>query len=179
MYLIPATRMQSKESLIGTYPRKSEGSIPLLAAQTQLTHTHTLQDTHTHPTPSQARQTLTFISKTSSATTKSNTTKSTGLYQFFENGETLPKQNWTGRAWKAQELRQKSFDDLHKLWYVLLKERNVLATQREEATRLKLPKQIWTNQGRLKKCQKSMARIKFVLNERQREYEQHLLKQQS
>lgn len=56
-----------------------------------------------------------------------------------------------GRAWKAQELRQKSFDDLHKLWYVLLKERNVLATQREEATRLKLPKQIWTNQGRLKK----------------------------
>jgi large subunit ribosomal protein L47 len=56
-----------------------------------------------------------------------------------------------GRAWKAQELRQKSFDDLHKLWYVLLKERNVLATQRQEATRLKLPKQIWTNQGRLKK----------------------------
>jgi hypothetical protein len=32
-----------------------------------------------------------------------------------------------------------------------LKERNVLATQREEASRLKLPKQIWTNQGRLKK----------------------------
>lgn len=82
----------------------------------------------------------------------------------------------------------------------MLKERNVLATQREEASRLKLPKQIWTNQGRLKKvceyddviitniqfiksaifkCQKSMARIKFVLNERQREYEQQLLKQQS
>lgn len=81
-----------------------------------------------------------------------------------------------------------------------MKERNVLATQREEASRLKLPKQIWTNQGRLKKvceyddviitniqfiksaifkCQKSMARIKFVLNERQREYEQQLLKQQS
>ncbi|KAF1804226.1 54S ribosomal protein L4 [Mucor lusitanicus] len=122
---------------------------------------------------------IALSAETSSATTTSNTTKSTGLYQFFENNETLPKQNWTGRAWKAQELRQKSFDDLHKLWYVLLKERNVLATQREEATRLKLPKQIWTNQGRLKKCQKSMARIKFVLNERQREYEQHLLKQQA
>ncbi|KAG2232018.1 hypothetical protein INT48_000573 [Thamnidium elegans] len=102
--------------------------------------------------------------------------KATGLYQFFENNQALPKQLWTGRAWKAQELRQKSFDDLHKLWYVLLKERNVLATQREEASRLKLPKQLWTNQGRLKKCQKSMARIKFVLNERQREYEQQLMK---
>lgn len=33
--------------------------------------------------------------ETSSATTP-NTTKSTGLYQFFENNETLPKQNWTG-----------------------------------------------------------------------------------
>ncbi|CEP12998.1 hypothetical protein [Parasitella parasitica] len=108
-----------------------------------------------------------------------STTKPTGLYQFFENNEALPKQNWTGRAWKAQELRQKSFEDLHKLWYVLLKERNVLATQREEAARLKLPKQIWTNQGRLKKCQKSMARIKFVLYERQREYEQQSLEQQS
>ncbi|GAA5815630.1 hypothetical protein MFLAVUS_009142 [Mucor flavus] len=110
------------------------------------------------------------------STTPAAPVKATGLYQFFENNQALPKQLWTGRAWKAQELRQKSFDDLHKLWYVLLKERNVLATQREEASRLKLPKQLWTNQGRLKKCQKSMARIKFVLNERQREYEQQLMK---
>ncbi|KAI8137509.1 mitochondrial 39-S ribosomal protein L47 (MRP-L47)-domain-containing protein [Fennellomyces sp. T-0311] len=100
--------------------------------------------------------------------------KPQGLNQFFENGEALPKQIWTGRAWKASELRLKSFDDLHKLWYVLLKERNVLATQREEAKRLGINEQIWTNAGRLKKCQKSMARIKFVLNERQREYEKLL-----
>ncbi|KAI9471929.1 MAG: mitochondrial 39-S ribosomal protein L47 (MRP-L47)-domain-containing protein [Benjaminiella poitrasii] len=104
-----------------------------------------------------------------------NTAKPKGLYQFFENNETLPKQIWTGRAWKTQELRQKSFEDLHKLWYVLLKERNVLATQREEARRLRVLKQLWTNQGRLKKCQKSMARIKGVLYERQREYEKQLM----
>ncbi|KAI9256902.1 mitochondrial 39-S ribosomal protein L47 (MRP-L47)-domain-containing protein [Sporodiniella umbellata] len=98
-------------------------------------------------------------------------TKPKGLYQFFENNQALPEQIWTGRSWKAKELRQKSFEDLHKLWYVLLKERNLLATQKHEASRLNIPTQTWTNRGRMMKCQKSMARIKCVLNERQREFE--------
>ncbi|CEG66867.1 Putative MRP-L47-domain-containing protein [Rhizopus microsporus] len=116
----------------------------------------------------------TVFSETAATTTKN---KPKGLYQFFENNQTLPKQVWTGRSWKAKELRQKSFEDLHKLWYVLLKERNLLATQKHEANRLNLPKQIWTNEGRMRKCQKSMARIKCVLYERQREYEKLMAEQ--
>ncbi|KAG0316258.1 54S ribosomal protein L4 mitochondrial [Dissophora globulifera] len=90
-----------------------------------------------------------------------------GVEEFFENGKTLPtEKSWTGRSWRASELRVKSFDDLHKLWFVLLKERNVLAAQKEEARRFHISKQYFSNKGRQIKCQKSMARIKFVLNER-------------
>ncbi|XWS37385.1 hypothetical protein CRYUN_Cryun19dG0038400 [Craigia yunnanensis] len=66
------------------------------------------------------------------------------------------------RSWKASELRLKSWDDLHRLWYVLLKEKNMLMTQRQmlHAQNLQFP-----NPERIPKV-KSMCRIKQVLIER-------------
>ncbi|KAI9454817.1 mitochondrial 39-S ribosomal protein L47 (MRP-L47)-domain-containing protein [Boletus coccyginus] len=90
-------------------------------------------------------------------------------HETLEARESLTE---SGRPWHAAELRRKSFRDLHTLWYVLLRERNVLATQREEARRIGIQ-----NPEALaapimdRMCRKSMARLKFVLNERRLHYE--------
>ncbi|TKY85630.1 hypothetical protein EX895_005169 [Sporisorium graminicola] len=74
------------------------------------------------------------------------------------------------RSWLASELRLKSSKDLHTLWYVLLMERNRLATAWEELNRVgaRQAARMWSeNLGRKNhRVRKSMARIKFVLNER-------------
>lgn len=114
-----------------------------------------------------------------------------GLYAFFERrpvdttrGEvsdgtgdgkqissTLPtwteSQSLSSRAWRASELRLKSFEDLHTLWFVLLKERNLLATQLEEARRLGVDIQQSTRVNERRwRVRKAMSRIKGVLSER-------------
>lgn len=51
------------------------------------------------------------------------------LWQFFSHKKFIrtPKEvQHTSRPWSVQELRKKSFEDLHSLWYVCLKERNKL-----------------------------------------------------
>ncbi|RID48858.1 hypothetical protein BRARA_I05337, partial [Brassica rapa] len=55
------------------------------------------------------------------------------LEEFFEfdRSQDEDKPVVYGRGWKASELRLKSWDDLQKLWYVLLKEKNMLMTQRQ------------------------------------------------
>ncbi|GMK56365.1 hypothetical protein CspeluHIS016_0302050 [Cutaneotrichosporon spelunceum] len=74
----------------------------------------------------------------------------------------------SGRSWSAPELRLKSFEDLHTLWYLLLRERNVIATQKAERKRLRIASQYGGKLLSIQslRCRKSMARIKYVLNER-------------
>lgn len=77
--------------------------------------------------------------------------------------EVVSNNTTTGDAWPAVLLRMKSFDDLHKLWHVLLQEKNFLLTERQHA---KAYRSQWKGHGRLKKVKLSMKRILTVLSRR-------------
>ncbi|KVI06321.1 hypothetical protein Ccrd_015334, partial [Cynara cardunculus var. scolymus] len=57
------------------------------------------------------------------------------LEEFFE-ADRNPEEE---KPLEAFELHVKSWDDLHKLWYVLLKEKNMLMTQRQMLHAQNLP----------------------------------------
>ncbi|KAL8954669.1 MAG: hypothetical protein Q9183_006990, partial [Haloplaca sp. 2 TL-2023] len=64
-----------------------------------------------------------------------------GLWDFFRpDKNALPTPEDTakyGRPWVVEELRHKSWEDLHSLWWICCKERNLLATQKYERDRIK------------------------------------------
>ncbi|XP_045765088.1 39S ribosomal protein L47, mitochondrial [Maniola jurtina] len=92
------------------------------------------------------------------------TSKQNSLMDFFDN-----KKNWNetnirvGRAWRLDELRIKSNTDLHKLWYVLLKERNMLFTMEHECNE---QIRLFPNPERIDKVEESMNNIETVIRER-------------
>lgn len=90
------------------------------------------------------------------------------LMEFFDDYE-----NWgvdkvrSGREWRVEELRIKSNEDLHKLWYVLVKERNMLMTMKYEANE---QKELFPNPERLDRVEQSMINIEKVVRERNKAY---------
>lgn len=64
-----------------------------------------------------------------------------GLWGFFNEQKTplsTPEEDAShGRSWTVEELRRKSFEDLHALWWKCCKERNIIATQRNERKRIR------------------------------------------
>lgn len=90
------------------------------------------------------------------------------LMEFFDSPE-----NWgemkvrVGREWRVEELRVKSNTDLHKLWYILLKERNMLLTMAHEA---EVSSEYFPNPERQDKVDQSMINIETVVRERNKAY---------
>lgn len=93
---------------------------------------------------------------------------SRGMEEFFDDpanwGEREVK---VGRGWRVGELRIKSNEDLHKLWYVLLKELNMLLTMEYAA---KIENFALPNPERIDKVKDSMANIETVVKERNKAY---------
>ncbi|CDR37523.1 CYFA0S01e11452g1_1 [Cyberlindnera fabianii] len=90
------------------------------------------------------------------------------LWQFFHDKKylrTYEDIDSAGRPWTVPELRRKSFDDLHSLWYSCLKERNVLARE----IQVLLPETGQPDQQFLAasdRVRETMWRIRHVLSER-------------
>jgi len=96
------------------------------------------------------------------------TTTRRGLDEFFEpeknRGEDAIR---VGRSWRKDELRLRSNSDLHKLWYVLLKERNMLLTMEEAHKQELVP---MPNPERIDKVEESMENLEEVVRKRNRAY---------
>lgn len=78
----------------------------------------------------------------------------------------------TGRAWTIGELRNRDWDTLHQLWWVCVKERNRLATEKLERARLKAGFGDHENAERDRTVQMTMKAILDTLTERNLAYQE-------
>lgn len=91
-----------------------------------------------------------------------------GLMEFFDTPDNWGKPSVkVGRPWKIDELRLKCNSDLHKLWYVLYKEMNMLLTMQEQCQEKGF---LFPNEERIEKVEESMENLEKVVRERNRAY---------
>lgn len=96
------------------------------------------------------------------------TSQRLGLEEFFDHPDNFGATRVSsGRAWRIDELRLKSNTDLHKLWFVLYKERNMLYTMQEAC---KEEYQIFPSPERIDKVETSMSNLENVVRERNKAY---------
>ena len=69
-----------------------------------------------------------------------------------------------GKAWSASLLRLKSNEDLHKLWYILLREKNVILSDKQLARQHRAS---IDSRSRMLKIRQSMARLLSIVRERE------------
>lgn len=93
-----------------------------------------------------------------------------GLWGFFNKERRLlatPEEDLAhGRAWTVQELRQKSWDDLHSLWWICVKERNRIATEKRERQRIQAGYGDFEADDRDQTIRITQRAIRHVLTER-------------
>lgn len=93
-----------------------------------------------------------------------------GLYDFLPASQasmhTPEELNAHGRGWTVPELRNKDWDDLHRLWWVCIKERNRIQTTLHEMQRLGSVYGDVESGDRDKEVRKTMNNIKHTLTER-------------
>ncbi|KAL1606100.1 54S ribosomal protein L4 mitochondrial [Nothophoma quercina] len=102
-------------------------------------------------------------------------TQDHGLWDFFrdQNLLTTPSElSQHGREWTMGELRSKDWDSLHQLWWVCVKERNLLATEKLERARLKALYGDFEGKARDETVQKTMKAIIDTLAERTQAYQE-------
>lgn len=103
-------------------------------------------------------------------------TQDHGLWDFFHKNQSLlttPQELANhGREWTVGELRSKDWDSLHQLWWICVKERNRLATEKLERSRVRALYGDHESKERDQAVQKTMKAILDTLAERTQAYEE-------